>query len=132
MLKKIIDNWIVLNSKIRTLKSFFSRMYVKVFLFTRVISTLSESRVRFPIQNVMAAAFVTMSRLYDRRFPRSGKSRWVGSSNEMLACCTCRYSGVPHWSAGTKRASLWLARLHHILVSTIRETRINISRIFVD
>lgn len=45
------------------------------------------------------------------------KSRWAGSFNETLACCTCRYSGVPHWSAGTKKASLWLARLHHILVS---------------
>ena len=91
-------------------------------LFSKVTSMLSENCIWFLIQNVMAAVFVTVLRLYDWHFPRSGKLRWAGSF-KTLACYTCRYSGVSHWSAGTKRASLWLVRLHYILAFRIWATR---------
>jgi len=103
---------------------------IKVSFFTKAVI-----RKSCPVSNTKCHGDCichSASRLYGRHFSQFGKSRWVGFSDEMLACCICRYSGVPHWSAGTKRASLWLARLHHILVSTIWMTRMNISMMFVD
>lgn len=74
-------------------------------------------------QNVMAAAFVTV-RLYDRRFSpnREVLLGWVSWRNVDMLCMSVQW-GFSLISRHQKRASLSLARLHHILVSAIRVTR---------
>jgi len=100
------------------------RTYVRVIVLSTRVTSISYQKIVPVFQNVMAAAFVTVSRLYDRRFSpnREVLLGWVSWRNVGIPCMPVQW-GFSLISWHQKRASLSLVRLHHILVSAIGMTR---------